>query len=61
MKTIIFILMMVSLNASAMTLPQAKETIAMLSTKQDKTKKDIQDLKEAIYVVSSSWAKRQDN
>lgn len=61
MKTIIFILIMVSLNANGMTLPQAKEKISMLSTKQDKTKKDIQDLKEAIQVVSSSWAKRQDN
>lgn len=59
MKIIIFTLLMISLNASAMTMDQARSKITEITQKQKKTNKDITDLKEAINVLSNSWAKRQ--
>jgi len=55
MKTLI-ILFFISTSANAMTLAQAKATIAELKSKQNKTIEDVKLLKEAIQVVAGSFA-----
>lgn len=58
MKTIIFILLMLSLNAMAetMNVAQAKQKIAEISAKQNKTPADILEFKAALKIVAGSFA-----
>ena len=58
---IIILLLFVSLNANAttMTTAQAKAKIAQISSKPAKTQNDMLEFREALKVLSSSWAKQQ--
>ena len=56
MKTIFLIAFFISTQSFAMNLQQAKQVIATVTQKENKTKKDIEDLKEAISVVAGSFA-----
>ena len=60
MKTIIFIFLMISLNAMAetMTVAQAKAKVVEFSAKQNKTPSDIAEVKQALQVIAGSWAKQ---
>lgn len=60
MKTIIFILLMISINASAMTCEEAKTVIAEFKAKQNKKKTDYESMREAVSKIGACSLKPND-